>query len=354
MAIGSSLGITLPSQGGNTGKWGNDLNTELQKVIDAVEAQVPASAIDFSADFDLNGYAITSVEGVSFAQQSSYTTLNSLYFNTAGELYVRDGANNNFALTSGGALSGAGGSITGAGYGSSGIEINWDASRYNAKSGSGADDYADIRFNSAILRDDSGNDITLDAPSISSSYTLTLPTAVPASTGLFVQGTTGGALSFSNSTAQDITLTGSAELKHAGETKIISCASGFGSNTTGGYEGWDVTASTFSGWWEASAAGDYFIFPINLNVGDSISSITTYFEGVDGTTKTFSLCSMYYAGPTETVEETTTSTVAVASGRLLTVSPEVVISSVNHYYLKFDPGAAGDRVFHIQVVYNRP
>ena len=358
MAIGSSLGITLPTQGGNTGTWGTDLNTELQKVIDAVEAQVPASAIDFSADFDLNGYSITSVEGVSFDQQASYAALNSIYFDTAGELYVRDGSNNAIQMTASGALntaSNGGVGDSGGDYGTTGIVFDWDGTIYNAKNGSGSDAYANIRMDELQLRDGSGNDLTVAVPAMSSNYTLTLPAAVPGTSGTFLQSDTSGTISYSNSTAQSITLTGSAEYKHAGETLIVSNSAGFGSNTTGGFEGWAVASSTYSGYWESSAAGDYFIYPINLNSGDRIDSILITYYGNTSLSRDFMLESFFYSTSTLTTHDTANETASGEQTIVLTPSPTFLInSSTSHYWLKFDCANSGDRAYHIQVTYSRP
>ena len=269
MPIGSDLGINLPTQGANTGTWGTDLNTELQKVIDAVEALVPASSIDFSADFDLNSFALTGISYSAYEGQASVASLNSVYFDTSGEANIVDGSANVVQLTLNGALntaSNGGIGDSGGDYGTNSISFDWDGTRYNAKNGATADSYADIRFNSAILRDGSGHDITLDAPSIGASYTLTLPTAVPASTGLFVQGTTAGALSFSNSTAQDITLTGSADVKYPSRTLLIQ-ASASASGTIQS-DGTEVT----------NAGVGSINFPIPIRTGATVTGMTVYWK----------------------------------------------------------------------------
>tara|TARA_R110002020_G_scaffold207256_3_gene412678 strand:+ start:16481 stop:17587 length:1107 start_codon:yes stop_codon:yes gene_type:complete len=207
MPIGSSLGITLPTQGSNSGTWGTDLNTELNKVITAIEAQVPASAIDFSANFDLNGYGLVDVDHVAFEQQSSVTTLNSAWFDTAGNFYVTDGGTNQVQITASGALNNAsagGLGDSGGTYGTSGITFDWDGTLYNAKDGSGANDYANVRMDALQLRDGSGNDLTVAAPSMSTNYTLTLPAAVPGSTAL-VQVSAAGVASYSNTVTSLIT-----------------------------------------------------------------------------------------------------------------------------------------------------
>jgi hypothetical protein len=284
MAIGSSLGITLPTQGSNSGTWGTDLNTELQKIIDAVEAQVPASAIDFSADFDLNNYALTSVKGVAFDQQSSYTALNSLYFDTAGELYCRDGSNNAIQLTSSGALntaSNGGIGDSGGDYGTNGIVFDWDGTIYNAKNGSGANDYANVRMDELQLRDGTGNDLTIAVPAMSTNYTLTFPAAVPAGATTILQANTSGTVSYSNSFSTDITFTGAARLKHGTRTLDIHASAGYGNSA-----GTDPSLNTTYHYINMNSVGAQWDIPVNLPAGSRITQVEVFIDGGDTSTKT--------------------------------------------------------------------
>lgn len=358
MAIGSSLGITLPTQGGNTGTWGTDLNTELQKVIDAVEAQVPASAIDFSADFDLNGFGITSVEGVAFDQQSSYSGLNSIYFDTAGELYVRDGSNQTIQMTSGGSVntaSNGGVGDTGGDYGTNGIVFDWDGTIYNAKNGSSPYAYANVRMDELQLRDGSGNDLTIAVPAMSTNYTLTLPSAVPAANATILQATTAGTVSFSNSFAQNITLTGSAEVKHGSRTRVISALTGIGYDSTFASVVNHDPSGVNNTFWEADAAGDVFFLPINLDVGERITSIRCLLYG--GNTSAKSVYLHAVNGTAGTGVESETAATAASSGNVevtMTVSPQLTMAADTSYHFKFEAEAANDRVYAIEVTYDRP
>ena len=306
MPIGSSLGITLPTVGGSTNTWGSDLNTELNKIITAVEAQVPAGAIDFSADFDFNNYALTNAKHLDFDQQTSVTALNSVYFKTDNNLYVRDGGNNEVQITVSGALNNAsagGLGDSGGTYGTSGITFDWDGTRYNAKDGSGANDYADVRMDDLILQDGSGNQITIACPSIGTNYTVTLPNAVAASAGLFLQSDASGNCSWSNSTAQDITLTGSAKLVHGQRERIISAVAG----EAGGVG----SMSPVNSFWQASAGSQRLTIPIPCEVNERIVSITFYYAGADTSTKTFEAKHIYYSSEAVTTLNSNTSTAAI-------------------------------------------
>lgn len=314
MAIGSSLGITLPTQGSTT-TWGTALNTELQKIIDAVEASVPASAITFSADFDLNNYALTSIAHTSYDEQSSAPTeLRSLYFNSSGELICIDGSNNSVAITSGGGLSGAGGSITGAGYDGSEVRLNWDNTYFNFYSGSGSDDFADVRMNTLLLRDGSGNAVTLDCPSLSSDYTVTFANAVPGSTAA-VQISAAGQLSYSNTFSelitasagvtcaanQDITLSGTGKYNHGEYELVLNTCAGTANSPSSSYNG------TY-GYWEIYQGTSLFM-PVPLPVGKRIKSIYAKTNSADTGTKTLALWSKSTASASApTVIATTTGT----------------------------------------------
>jgi hypothetical protein len=355
MPIGSSLGITLPTQGGNSGTWGTDLNTELQKVIDAVEAQVPASAIDFSADFDMNDYGLTSVRTVACTQQSSVTELNAMYFDTNGDFYIRDGLNNAVQITNAGVLNNAsagGLGDSGGDYGTSGITFDWDGTNYNAKSASG-DNYAPIRMSSALLRDNSTNTLTLATPSLSSDYTITFPSAVPGSSGTFLQSDTSGTITFSNSTGVDITLTGSAEVKHGSRTLTVPAAAGIGYNSAGSAVVNHSVSSVYSGFWESDTAADLFLLPIPLKVGDRLTSVVVWFTGSSTDTKTARLKSNDGTG-TVSDEETNTSTTSGDGSITLTVSPQLTIAAGESYTVVFEAGATGDQVHSIDVTYDRP
>lgn len=359
MSIGSSLGITLPTQG-STLTWGSALNTELNKIITAVEGQVPASAIDFSANFDVNGYSFTSIKSLEFdAQATSPTAILSAFFNASGEFTVRDGANNEVVLTSAGGLNNAsagGLGDSGGTYGTSGITFDWDNTRYNAKNGSGSDDYADIRLKNVILRDGSSNDITLAAPSLAGNYTFTFPATVPGTTGLFLQGATSGVTSFSNSTAVDITLTGTAEIKHGSRTKVISSAGGIGYNSAfSSLVAHDPSATT-NIYWEADAAGDEFFLPIDLEIGDRITSIACYVRNAAGAVAR----EVFFQTTTSTGGGTTNETASSAATAnsnetvTMTVSPQITLAAGSSHVFRFIAGAADDRVYHIEVTYDRP
>ncbi len=354
MSIGSSLGITLPTQGGNSGTWGTDLNAELQKIIDAVEGQVPASAIDFSADFDLNNNALTSVKAVSFELQSSVATLNSLYWNTSGELIARDGANNAIQITSLGGLNnaGAGGlGDSGGTYGTSGITFDWDGTRYNAKDGSGSDDYANVRMDQLQLRDGSGNDLTIAVPTMASNYTVNLPAAVASGASTILQSDASGNCSWSNTFSTDITFSGSAGVKHGSRTLQIHASAGrqesAGSAEVARFATTDHECdlnSTILGW----------LIPIPLDDGCRITDVTAYVNGGDTGTKQLLL--RYKAGADGVINSIGTGGSSSTSGEhtISMVSVSHTIATPEMVYAEFIPTHVDDKIAGIRVTYDRP
>lgn len=360
MPIGSSLGITLPTQGGNTGTWGTDLNTELNKIITAVEAQVPITALDVSATFDLNSQAMSDVDSIAFANGGTTTALRSFYV-TAGELYYRDGANNPVQMTNGGVVNTASngniGSTGSPAYGTSGVVFNWDGTRYSALDGSGADDYANVRMGSLELRDGSSNTLTVDVPAMGSDYTLSLPAAAPAGDAL-LQMDASGNVTASSSIGTDITLTGSAEVKHGSRTKRIGIWAGQGYDDgylTTVYSGHSGTAGAPTGQWTAGAGNPVFHLPIDLESGCRITQVRAYVNTSSAGMDVY-LGSTTTAGVNTTNHETAAATGIGDETLTMTVSPNLTLGSggVDFVYVYFNSMNSGDEIYGIDVTYDRP
>ncbi len=191
MPIGSSQGITLPTQGANTDTWGTDLNTELQKLINSVEAQVPSSAIDYAATVDFNTQATENIAHIKFrTANGTGNGVRSLY-SSGGELYYIDGTGTTVQLTSNGTLNfGSVGGIgdSGGTYGTSGIEVDWNGTQYDFHDG--AANYAPVRLDSVAF-EDATFFITMNAPTLSASYSITLPASAPTESRPIVMSSAG-------------------------------------------------------------------------------------------------------------------------------------------------------------------
>ena len=287
MAIGSSLGITLPSQGGNTGTWGTDLNTELDKIITAVEANVPVTAIDFSADFDIGDTVIESAKAVEFDVQSSDpSNTNAIFVDSAGEFNFTDNAGNTVQMTASGALNlAATGGLgdSGGDYGTGGITFDWDGTgHYNARYGSGTNQFSPVRMSLLKLRDGSSNELTVDVPSMSTNYTLSLPAAVPSTAGTLMQSDTSGNITFSNTGLDDITLaanqhvtvSGTGKFKHGSKDRTIPMARGLSLD--------NAYYNTAAGTWDSKNSGgtEFLHFDLGLAEGERLVALTVH--GISG------------------------------------------------------------------------
>jgi len=267
MAIGSSLGIILPTQGGNSGTWGSDLNAEITKIVDAIEAQVPVGAVDFSTNVLLGDVSIKEASAVSFLQKNNITANNSVYFSATGELMVVDGASNQVQLTANGVLNSA--SLAGLGnsgltYGSNGVIFDWDGFAYNAKNGSGSDAYAPIRVGEVRIHDGSTNDLTLKVDPMGSNHSVTLPGALPANKSLVSIDAT-GALDYNNTVANDIAF--SSNISVAGTSTLQGQVLISGNTTTG-----DVfTNGTFDVTGTANVTGQLTCSSSVYSVGEIIA-----------------------------------------------------------------------------------
>lgn len=207
MAVGSALGLTLPTPGSTT-DWGDDLNTVLQALIDAVEADVPVGGININDDLTFSGNDLTSVGTIRMndeaAELTGTTDTNKIY-TFDGELYFTDGAQQSVKITDNGGVNvAATGGVGGAGYGTLGVEINWDSvnTEYELKSATG-ENFARAKCNG--VRIVNGTYYTqFDSAVTAANYTLTLPAAKPSVQKFMVCDST-GQIAFSNAIEQGAT-----------------------------------------------------------------------------------------------------------------------------------------------------
>lgn len=200
MAYGDSLGVTLPTVLVTPGATAAGMiNAAIQACVDRLESQVTVAGLDINADLSMQSgatpFGLIDVHRVSFYDQASAlsaVTYPQALYAVGSDLYFNDDAGNQVRIVTAGAVdvSSVGG-ITGAGYGVSGVEVNWDGTNYNFKNASGADAYTAVVVDDVLLRDGSGNAVRLAAPALAADYTMTLPNAVPAATSVMTLGSTG-------------------------------------------------------------------------------------------------------------------------------------------------------------------
>jgi hypothetical protein len=206
--IGSSLGLTLPTDGADDDVWGAEVNVILQSLIDAIEAGVSEAGITIGGNLSFYGYNLTACGALQMTgKTSAYSTTYSLYIRD-GELYYNDSAGNQVKLTSGGALNfGSVGGIGGDfGSGAEAVDYNAANTRYDFTSASST--YAGGRFGKVIFMSaTSAQTCTVKAPdSLASATFITLPTAASiAATGLVLGTSSGGdTLTLSTTTAPSV------------------------------------------------------------------------------------------------------------------------------------------------------
>jgi hypothetical protein len=216
---GQPITLSLPAVGDPFATAAPQITTALTTLETELERKVVPADMSMSADLSFlvggTNYRtkdlLASSCVLNAAALSATTYPRSVYTTgTDGDLYFNDGANRQVRITNAGALNiSSTGAITSTGspaYGSSGVELRWDGAdlEFEARAGSGADAYADIRLDDDVINDGSGNFVRLTAQAMAADYTLTLPSAVPGSTQL-VQMSSAGTLTASNTVANAAT-----------------------------------------------------------------------------------------------------------------------------------------------------
>ncbi len=340
MPIGSSQGITLPTQGGNTDTWGTDLNTELQKLINSVEAQVPNTAIDWSSTVDLNGQGVEDIDYFKFqTDNSTGNGVRSLY-SSGGELYYIDGTGTTVQMTSNGTLNfGSVGGIgdSGGTYGTSGIEVDWNGTQYDFHDG--AANYAPVRLDSVAF-ESSTFFITLDAPVLAASYSLTLPAAVPASATTPLVMSTSGAVTL----ATELDVTGdvySGEVEH----HIGLSAGADDGNFTFNNNGTAAPSWSFN----SGGTGQYITFDnLPLRTTDRIKQVDVEFSNISGTSQ--DVVVTLFAGATSIGTDTTSSGGGATQTGSITGLTRRVLTGDDHFWIRIQHTSTGAMTFNIDKI----
>ncbi len=275
---GSTHTATIPTVGVTAGPtYAQQINAALEEIRATLDAKVTPAGMDISSNLSfLSGstyFAAVDLERTNYENKtagiSAATFPRSLYV-VSGNLFYNDGSGNAIQLTTGGTVNvSTAGGITGTGYGTGGVELNWNAgtTQFRFKSGAGTDDYADVVCDDLLLRDGSGNAVSLTAQAMASDYTVTLPAAVPAAQAI-VQMTNAGALVASNTMAanQHVIVSGTGRFKHGSMTKVVPAIS---ATNVGG----DLTIlGVVTGAITLNSADDMVIFNPDLPTGARITS----------------------------------------------------------------------------------
>ena len=378
---GTPLSLQLPVIGGTEAAAAVSINTALSAVIARLESKVGAADLDLNADVSLKSGTVysglTNAQRVAFRGQTvalDAPTNPSTIYVLNGDLHYIDGSGNLVQVTADGAVNvSTTGGITGAGYGTGGVEVNWDSvnSRYQMRSGSGTNDFAEVALSDVLLADGSSNFIRLQSPALASDYTMTLPNAAPASTSLLqmtsaglvqntrapsvdsigaVTGTFLGLTTLSLDTGpvtvvvdNDITLSGDGRVRFSGDTLYIPASA-----MRGGVD----TFLTGSGYLEYDSFVGAIVAPLTrLGDGLTLVSASVFANKLGGAgDRDLSLCHINAATGAVTTVQTLTST-ATGLGTVTYNFADVALTE-RAYFLRF-AGENTDRIYDITVVLNR-
>lgn len=405
MSYGSALGVTAPTVSVTAGPtYATQVNAYLEALRAVVEAKVTPGGISISSDlsFLASGTFHSAVDllTAAFEVQDVGDILPGAHpvalfaGGTNGDLYFNDAAGNQIQVTSAGGLNAATtGGITGTGYGSSGVAVNWSAGNVAYRFFSGASTYADVVCDDLLLNDGDTNFISIVSPALAADYTLTLPAAVPATsntvlamstagvvtatatptvtslttTGAATVGTTLGVTGLITATAgltaaanQHVTVSGTGRYKHGQMVRVISCLNGFVQNiSTGVRDGNQLFVNPMTtGEVQITSLDARFFWPLAFDVGERIISIRLIFRGGDASTKTLTFHKAVCALNLVTVGTETATSNATASTLtdviLTCASSGFTVAPDTHVYASFTPGSVADFVSHIEVTFDRP
>lgn len=359
MPYGSPHTATIPVVGVTTGPtFAVQINAAIAEIRATVDAKVTPAGIDINADLSfLSGitrFAATDVERIAFDNKGApiaAATFPTAVFVSGGDLFFNDASARQVQITAGGAVNvSTTGGITGAGYGTGGVELNYDSgtNSYRFRSGVGTDSFAAIECDDVILRDGSGNTCRFVAPAMAANYTLTVPAAVPGSTSL-IQMDAAGALTASNALAVNQSITtsgtggivigGTGDYKRGQKVSKLSLISGYqesGTNavkqTSGGITNGRISFTT-------PTTGNDWVVPIpRLQEGERIISVRARVnENLSGGNQRITLQLRRSAATSSVLATQNTSGSGVQDITATLGAPETVSSSQGdfQYFIRF-------------------
>jgi hypothetical protein len=278
-----------------------------------------------------------------------------------GEFVFQDGAGNNVSLTSNGAPAGPAGNITTTGspaYATSDVELLWSGadSEYHFKSGAG-NLWASLVFGGAAFRN-GANAMTMTSV-VTTDYNIIWPAAAAANNDI-ATFQADGTIAFGKALVGNFTvdgdLTASGDLGHGPKSLLINAIDGVGFSGAGAVVPHSWSGGDYDGWWESTGTADTWQCAIPLKVGDRLLSVRFLFEGISAlTTKTFYVKEMYYSTATKTNLASDTSTLGTNSTKTVTMAGSgKVLETLYSYYAQFESLEVGDRLFGIEISYDRP
>ena len=366
MSYGTPLAITLPTINGvaTEAEAATRINACFSTIKSRLEQKVSPASMDINADLsflsgvsyfgakDLQRVAWTSLSAALAAGSFPYTA-----FVLNGNLYFNDGSGNQIQMTASGSVNiAAAGGITGAGYGTSSVEVNWDSvnTKYRFRSGAAADSFAAVECDDVILRDGSGNTVRLGSAAMGADYTMLLPSAVPGANSVVVMET-GGNLSHTTAPAAltlaaggHVTISGAGRFKHGTLVHLISPAAAIGVATVG-----TVAFSPTLGSWSFTNVAASVAYPLPFIVGHRLITVSLHCSFGTADTKTLRLRKIDSTGTVTTIQSLTTTSATGWASRVFNFN-DTTFATGETYYLVFEPGHASDLVAGAEASYDLP
>lgn len=382
----SNMSLVLPVISGDPNVWGQLLNDAMELRLDVHNhapgngVRVPTAGMHFDANLNLNDAGTTrglldcravGMASITPAQAATFGACVFRNSSDADNFYIRTAAGQLVRINNGAALdvSGAGGFL--GDYAAVGADARYDdgtdAYWFRQQQGAGVNQYARIRSADVDLYEYKAhpaaapptNRVRIASPAaLAASYTLTLPPAVPASNGLFLQVSTAGVMTFGNTgiqaitmaASQNITLSGTGEVKHGTRTIKIPALAGVMEGAIGAVSGIQVIGDKAI----ANTGGALWYIPIpHLMVGDRIVNIRWWYLRVGGTLnfrlrkKTTSTGVASNQATTSSASGTTYTSIAQNAVNYTLVSTEVP-------YLQWQCGASGDELHEVEIDWDHP
>lgn len=285
MPIGSELNETLPEVGDSAPVAAARIIDTLERLVEAVEAQVPSSAVDVDADFDMQGHGFTDTGSLGLANLADTDDVptghlfrfeNNLWFvHPDGAFQLTAGDTLNISITGG----------IGGDYGGSNpalVSFSDATASYLFYDDASSGAFADVECDDLAIHNGTANSVRFEAHSgVSGTKTLTyMNTVVPGAGTSVMTVNSSGQVSNNNDTSitDDLNLSSTAEINH-GTWKKTFCPPPF--PQTFSTVTWAVSSTT--GWvTNGSLAGGIATYTYHLDgfqTGDVIGSLIIRHDG---------------------------------------------------------------------------
>lgn len=358
-----NMSIITPTLGGDSGQWDDKINAGFG-LVDAHDhssgkgVTVKTAGLEINADLTIAGYALTNVGKTAFTAVAALASgSKTLFVSSANnELYWRSNAGTNVQLTSGSSINTSLVGGIGGDYSTVGADLDYSdaAKTYTHKIETGT--WARVASGPVRIYEYNTSESVyvehaIDA-ALASSYTVTWPAAVPASTAI-VQITSAGVVSFSNTIVnhlvmtvdKNITLSGTGDVSHGARTKVISLHP---MAVTAGSAAFGTDAGGEIGSVYAVNTVGYIPLSEHFRTNDILSEVLFLNNNTGGGTHAYSVVSIDTSGA-ETVRETTSS--ATDGSVTLTLDPVVSPSTTSILYLKIATGVGNSTHMYARVTY---